>query len=55
MGDGVDELLNTLAIAVIGPVTRKAVEQAGLNVEIMPRHATIEALVDEIRQWVLKN
>lgn len=55
MGDGVDELLNALAIAVIGPVTRKAVENAGLRVEIMPRHATIEALVEEIRQWVLKN
>jgi len=31
MGEGVDELLRSVAIAVIGPVTAKAVEKAGLH------------------------
>lgn len=42
------ELLSGVCIAVIGPVTAKAVEKAGLKVSIMPEEATIEAMVQEI-------
>jgi len=51
MGKDADELLKGPAIAVIGPVTAKAVENAGLHVEIMPKEATIEAMVEEIIKW----
>jgi len=50
-----DELLKGLAIAVIGPVTARAVEKAGLKVQIMPAEATIEALVEEIKIWATKD
>jgi uroporphyrinogen III methyltransferase/synthase len=53
MGDDADELLKNVAIAVIGPVTAKAVEKAGMKVQIMPKEATIEAMVKEIKDWVL--
>jgi len=52
MGDDAHELLKEVAIAVIGPVTAKAVEKTGLKVNIMPKQATIEALVEEIIKWV---
>ncbi|MGD0229917.1 MAG: uroporphyrinogen-III C-methyltransferase [Syntrophorhabdales bacterium] len=48
--DGVS-LLQDVAIAVIGPVTRRAVEAAGLKVAIMPQRATIPAMVAEIARW----
>jgi len=48
------ELLKGVTIAVIGPVTARAVEKAGLRVNIMPEQATIEAMVQEIIEW-LKN
>ena len=48
MGDDAEELLKGVAIAAIGPVTAKAVEKAGLHVDIMPKEATIEAMVEEI-------
>ncbi|MGB9715736.1 MAG: uroporphyrinogen-III C-methyltransferase [Thermodesulfovibrionales bacterium] len=51
--DGI-ELLKGVAIAVIGPVTAKAIEKAGLKVDIMPEKATMEALVEEIIKWVKK-
>ncbi|MDH4231623.1 MAG: uroporphyrinogen-III C-methyltransferase [Nitrospirota bacterium] len=54
LGEDADELLRSVAIAVIGPVTAKAIEKAGLRVHIMPREATVEAMVDEIKAWVLK-
>ena len=54
MGDDADDLLKNVAIAVIGPVTAKAAEAAGLHVHIMPKEATIEALVEEIKRWALK-
>ncbi|MBI5740912.1 MAG: uroporphyrinogen-III C-methyltransferase [Nitrospirae bacterium] len=50
-GEDADGLLKDVAIAVIGPVTARAVEKAGLKVGIMPREATIEAMVNEIIQW----
>lgn len=53
MGEDADELLKDVAIAVIGPVTAKAIEKAGLKVHIMPREATVEAMVAEIQKWVL--
>jgi uroporphyrinogen III methyltransferase/synthase len=54
MGADADELLRDVAIAVIGPVTAKAVEKAGLKVEIMPETATIEAMVEDIIKWAAK-
>lgn len=48
MGAEADELLRGVRIAVIGPVTKKAVEKAGLKVDIMPAEATVEAMVAEI-------
>ena len=51
MGDDADEQLKGVPIAAIGPVTAKAVEKAGLHVDIMPKEATIEAMVEEIIQW----
>lgn len=52
MGEDADEYLKGATIAAIGPVTANAIEQAGLSVDIMPSKATIEAMVDEIIQWV---
>jgi uroporphyrinogen III methyltransferase/synthase len=54
MGEDADKLLNGIIIAAIGPVTVKAVEKAGLHVDIMPKEATIEAMVEEIINWAAK-
>jgi uroporphyrinogen III methyltransferase/synthase len=54
MGEDADELLKGVIIAVIGPVTAKAIEKARLTVDIMPKEATIEALVEEIINWATK-
>lgn len=54
MGNDAEGLLKGVPIAVIGPVTAKAVEKAGLHVDIMPTMATIEAMVEEIIKWVGK-
>ncbi len=51
MGDDALDLLRDVAIAVIGPVTRRAVEKAGLKVRIMPEEATVSAMVKEITAW----
>jgi len=51
MGDDAEGLLKGVTIAVIGPVTAKAVEKAGLSVSIMPETATIDAMVEEIIKW----
>lgn len=48
MGDEAYAYLKGVSIAVIGPVTAKAVEKVGLKVSIMPEEATIEAMVQEI-------
>ncbi len=48
MGSDARELLHEVSIAVIGPVTAKAVEKAGLRVDIIPEESTIEAMVEEI-------
>jgi len=52
VGDNATDLLSDVVIAVIGPVTKRAVEKTGLKVEIMPEKATIEAMVDKIIEWV---
>lgn len=52
LGGDADELLKGVTIAVIGPVTAKAIENAGLQVDILPKEATIEAMVEEIIKWV---
>ncbi|MBI5663805.1 MAG: uroporphyrinogen-III synthase, partial [Nitrospirae bacterium] len=52
MGEDALDLLKDVVIAVIGPVTAKAVEKAGLTVHIMPEEATVEAMVREIIKWV---
>jgi uroporphyrinogen III methyltransferase/synthase len=54
LGEDADELLRDVAIAVIGPVTARAIEKAGLRVHIMPAEATVEAMVEEIKAWVSK-
>ncbi len=48
LGDDARELLRDVKIAVIGPVTAKAIESEGLRVDIMPEEATVEAMVEEI-------
>ncbi len=47
--------LKDVTIAVIGPVTKNAVEKKGLKVAIMPSKATIPAMVEEIIRWATKN
>jgi uroporphyrinogen III methyltransferase/synthase len=54
MGEDADEYLQGIPIAAIGPVTAKSIEKAGLRVDIMPKEATIEAMVEEIIQWIQK-
>jgi len=51
MGEDAEALLKGVTIAVIGPVTAKAVEKAGLHVDIMPKKATIGAMIEEIIKW----
>jgi uroporphyrinogen III methyltransferase/synthase len=51
MGEEADEFLKHVAIAVIGPVTARAVQKAGLKVDIMPEEATIGAMAEEIARW----
>ncbi len=53
MGDDADALLKGVSIAVIGPVTAKAIEKAGLKVEIMPQEATVEAMAEAIKKWAV--
>lgn len=55
MGEDALDLLNGVTIAVIGPVTAKAVELAGLKVGIMPAEATVDAMVEAIKDWVIKS
>jgi len=54
IGDDAIKILKDVTIAVIGPVTAKAIEKAGLKVSIMPKEATINAMVDKIIEWAAK-
>jgi uroporphyrinogen III methyltransferase / synthase len=51
MGEDGEKLLKDIPIAVIGPVTAKAVEAAGLRAEIIPEEATTEAMARSIISW----
>jgi uroporphyrinogen III methyltransferase/synthase len=53
IGADIDKLLKGVAIAVIGPVTAKAIKKAGLRVDIMPRESTIDEMVAEIMKWAM--
>lgn len=55
MGEDADALLKGVTIAVIGPVTAKAVEKSGMKVDIMPEKATVEAMVEEIKKWAARD
>lgn len=55
IGEKTGEFFRNTAIAVIGPVTAKAVRKAGFRVSIMPRTATIESMANEIIRWLKKN
>jgi uroporphyrinogen III methyltransferase / synthase len=46
--------LGRMTIAAIGPVTKKTIEKNGLKVHIVPREATIAAMVDEIIKWATR-
>ena len=46
--------LKKVAIAAIGPVTRKAIEKEGLTVRIMPEEATIGGMAEEIIRWATR-
>ena len=48
--DAVRPLVQSVAIAAIGPITGRTIEQYGLTVSIMPRENTIPALVDAMAQ-----
>ncbi|HET6513780.1 MAG TPA: uroporphyrinogen-III C-methyltransferase [Thermodesulfovibrionales bacterium] len=48
IGDEALDFLKGVTVAAIGPVTARTIEKAGLNVHIMPKEATIEAMVAEI-------
>jgi uroporphyrinogen-III synthase len=51
VGDSALPFLKKVTIAVIGPVTKKTIEKAGLKVNIMPETSTIEAMVEAIINW----
>lgn len=53
--DNPKDLLKDVAIAAIGPITRKTIEKAGLKVDIEPETSTNEALVDAIIAWAESN
>ena len=44
-------LLEKVAIAAIGPVTKITIEKSGLKVHILPKEATITAMVRGIIKW----
>ena len=51
IGEGAIDFLQDIHIAAIGPVTARAIEKKGLHVSIMPREATIRAMVGEIIRY----
>ncbi|MBF0318403.1 MAG: uroporphyrinogen-III C-methyltransferase [Nitrospirae bacterium] len=48
LGSEAPALLRDVSIAAIGPVTKKAIEKAGLPVDIMPEKATVSDMVQAI-------
>jgi len=55
LGEERSALLKDVTIAVIGPVTKRAVEKKGLTAAIMPPKATIPDMVKEIIRWAERN
>ncbi len=55
MGEDADDMLRNVAIAVIGPVTARAIEKTGRKVDIIPEEATVEALAEEIKKWAAQH
>lgn len=55
LGPEADELLKGVTIAAIGPVTAKAIEKAGLKVDVMPPEATIEAMAEAIKKYFVRS
>jgi uroporphyrinogen III methyltransferase/synthase len=51
MGSDAVPFLKRIAIAAIGPVTKRTIEKADLEVTILPKEATIHAMVDAIIKW----
>ena len=54
MGTDALPFLKKVTIAAIGPVTRRTIEKTGLSVAILPKEATIKAMVEEIIKWGTK-
>ena len=48
------DLLKSMVVASIGPVTAEAASRCGINTAIVPAHYTIPALVDAIRAYFEK-
>jgi len=55
MGDDAIDYLKNTAIAVIGGVTKKAIEEKGLSVQIMPEKSTVDDMVKAIIAWAGKS
>jgi len=51
IGDEAMSLLKPAALAALGPVTERAIKKAGLKVSIVPKEATIKAMVEAIITW----
>jgi uroporphyrinogen III methyltransferase/synthase len=54
MGDAAIDYLRDVTIAALGPVTKRAIEEKGLTVGIIPRKSTVEAMVQDIIRWAEK-
>jgi len=54
LSDKVVNLLKNVTISALGPVTAKIIEKKGFKVDIIPKEATIEAMVDAIVNYLLK-
>jgi uroporphyrinogen III methyltransferase/synthase len=52
--DQVADLLGSVTVASIGPVTAEAAEQCGIRTTIMPAHHTIPGLVEAIVQHIAR-
>ena len=50
-GTGLKNLLGRSRIAVIGPTTARAVEETGLDVDIVSKQSTIESFVESIAEY----
>jgi uroporphyrinogen III methyltransferase/synthase len=52
LGKESEDLLRDVIIAALGPVTARIIEKSGHSVHIMPEVATMEAMADEIINYV---